>query len=142
MGIDLVFAGQLLKLIANASAIANIADNAASSPLTNLYWALHTADPFGGNQSSSEIAYTGYARVASLRTSAGLLVVGTSIVPAADFTFPNPSGAAGAIASYISLGTAVSGSGKLLWSGALSTPITIAVGNPPLISGGSTIAVV
>jgi hypothetical protein len=35
----------LLKLIFNAVAIANIADNAAASPLTNLFWALHTADP-------------------------------------------------------------------------------------------------
>lgn len=34
-----------LKLVFNATAIANIADNAASSPLTSLYLALHTADP-------------------------------------------------------------------------------------------------
>ena len=35
----------LLALIFNATAIANIADNAAASPLTSLYVALHTADP-------------------------------------------------------------------------------------------------
>lgn len=142
MAIDLTFANQLLKLIANGAPIANIADNAASSPLTSLYWALHTADPTGGNQATSEITYTGYARVASLRSSAGLLVVGSSIVPIADFSFPNPSGAAGAIASYISLGTAVSGTGKLLWSGALLASQTITIGNPPLIKSGSTISVV
>lgn len=141
MGIDLTFAGQLLKLIGNGTAIANIADNAAASPLTNLYWALHSADPAGGNQATSEIAYTGYARVASLRTSSGLVVVGSSILPVADFSFPNPSAAAGAVATFISLGSAASGAGKLLWSGALSTPITVAIGNPPLISGGSSISV-
>ncbi len=39
------FENDLLKLIFNATAIANIADNAGSSPLTNLYVSLHTADP-------------------------------------------------------------------------------------------------
>ena len=39
------FESDLLKLIFNATAIANIADNAASSPLTNLFVPLHTADP-------------------------------------------------------------------------------------------------
>ena len=38
------FDNDLLKLIFNATAIANIADNAGSSPLTNLYLSLHTAD--------------------------------------------------------------------------------------------------
>ncbi len=141
MGIDATFANQLLTLIANGTAIANIADNAASSPLTSLYWALHTADPTGGNQTTSEIAYTSYARVAVLRTSAGLLVVGTSIVPVASFSFPNPSGAGGATATFISLGTAVSGTGKLLWSGPLTPTIPITVGNPPVISSGSSISV-
>ena len=39
------FEADLLKLLFNATAIANVADNAASSPLTNLFVALHTADP-------------------------------------------------------------------------------------------------
>ena len=39
------FENDWMKLIFNATAIANIADNAASSPLTNLYVSLHTADP-------------------------------------------------------------------------------------------------
>ena len=39
----------LLKLIFNAVAWANMADNAAASPLTNLYLSLHTADPGVGN---------------------------------------------------------------------------------------------
>jgi hypothetical protein len=66
------FENDLLKLIFNATAIANIADNAASSPLTSLYVALHTADPGdAGNQGTSEISYTGYARVAVARTTGG-----------------------------------------------------------------------
>jgi hypothetical protein len=62
----------ILNLIFRAEAWANIADNAASSPLTNLYVSLHTADPGEtGNQSTSEIAYTSYARVAVARSSSG-----------------------------------------------------------------------
>src|SRR5262245_35265390 len=49
------FDNDLLKLIFNATPIANIADNAATSPLTNLYLSLHTADPgAGGNQTTNE----------------------------------------------------------------------------------------
>jgi hypothetical protein len=69
------FEQDILKLIFNATAIANIADNAATSPLTNLFVALHTADPLeAGDQTSSEATYTGYARVAVLRTSGGWTV--------------------------------------------------------------------
>lgn len=35
----------ILKLLFQAAAIANIADNAATSPLTNIQVGLHTADP-------------------------------------------------------------------------------------------------
>ena len=64
------FENDLLQLIFNATAIANIADNAASSPLTQLFVALHTADPGEtGVQNTSETAYTGYARVAVNRNS-------------------------------------------------------------------------
>ena len=66
------FENDLLKLIFNATAIANLADNAATSPLTNLSVALHTADPGeGGTQATNETAYTGYARVSVARTSGG-----------------------------------------------------------------------
>jgi hypothetical protein len=44
-----------LKLILNGTPIPNIADNAAASPLTNVFVALHTADPGeGGDQTTSE----------------------------------------------------------------------------------------
>ena len=69
------FETDLLELIFNGTTIANIADNAASSPATNLYVSLHTADPGeGGDQSSSETSYGSYARVAVARTSGGWTV--------------------------------------------------------------------
>ena len=63
------FDNDLLKLIFNATPIATIADNAASTPLTSLYLSLHTADPgAGGSQTTSEAAYGGYARQPVART--------------------------------------------------------------------------
>lgn len=73
------FENDFLKLVFNATAIANIADNAATSPLTNLYVSLHTADPGeAGDQTTSEITYTSYARVAVARTSGGWTVTANS----------------------------------------------------------------
>src|SRR6185312_1442143 len=87
------FDNDLLKLIFNASGIANIADNAASSPLTDLYLSLHTADPgAGGSQTTSEAAYTSYAREAVARTSAGFTVSGSSVTLAAAVSFTEATG--------------------------------------------------
>jgi hypothetical protein len=140
MGKSNTFSNDLLKLIYNAVAIANIADNAASSPLTTLYVALHTADPgAAGNQSTNEISYTGYARVAVARTTGGWTVTGTSISPVADVDFAISTGGAGGTATFASVGTASSGTGKILHSGALNPNIVVTTGVPPVIVQGSTI---
>jgi hypothetical protein len=134
------FENDLLKLIFNATAIANIADNAASSPLTNLYVALHTADPGeAGVQNTSECAYTGYARVAVARTSGGWTITGNSVSPVANITFGTCTASPGSAATYASIGVASSGATKILYSGALSSPITIAISAAPVIASGSTI---
>ena len=66
------FENALMKLIFQGTAIANIADNASSSPLTSLYLSLHTSDPGeAGTQATNECAYTSYARVAVDRDSDG-----------------------------------------------------------------------
>src|SRR5437660_10228120 len=73
------FEADILKLIFNATAIANLADNAAASPLTNISVALHTADPGEtGNMTTSEATYTGYTRVSVARTSGGWTISGTA----------------------------------------------------------------
>lgn len=133
------FENDWLLLIFNATAIANIADNAASSPLTNLYVALHTADPGeAGVQTTNECTYGSYARVAVARTSGGWTVSGNSVSPVSDITFP--LGTTGSeTATHISVGTAVSGAGKILYSGALSSSIACGTGLQPVIGSGSTI---
>lgn len=133
------FEADILKLIFNATAITGIADNASSSPLTNLYVALHTADPGEtGNQNTSEIAYTSYARVAVARTSGGWTISGSSVSPNAAITFPTGTGGSGT-ATYASIGTAASGAGKILYRGALSPTIVCGNGITPIIQTTSTI---
>lgn len=135
-----VFENDLLKLIFNGTAIANIADNAASSPLTNLYLALHTADPGeAGDQTTSETAYTGYARVAVARTSGGWTVTNNSVSPVAAIDFGECTASPGAAITHVSIGTASSGAGKVLYKGALTPNITMAVGVIPRIKTTSTI---
>ena len=134
------FENDLLKLIFNANPIAGLADNAASSPVTNLYLALHTADPGeAGDQTTSEISYTGYTRLAVLRTTGGWTVTGNSVSPVADVLFPEMMGGAGGTATHASIGTAASGAGKILYKGALTPTITVALGVSPRIKNTSTI---
>lgn len=134
------FENDLMKLIFQATAIANMADNAASSPLTNLYVALHTADPTdSGAQNASEAAYTGYARVAVARTSGGWTVTGNSVSPVANIDFGECTASPGSNLTHWSVGVASSGASKILYAGALSAAITMTVGTIPRIKTTSTI---
>lgn len=133
------FENSLLKLIFNATAIANLADNAATSPLTNLYVSLHTADPGeAGDQSTSEATYTGYARVAVLRTTGGWTVTNNSVSPVANIDFPNCTGGTNTI-TYFGVGTASSGAGVLYYSGTVSPSISVSSGVTPRLTTASTI---
>lgn len=137
-----VFESDLLKLIFNATAIANIADNAASSPLTNLYVSLHTADPGEtGTQTTNEATYTSYARVAVARTSGGFTVSGTApsqAALAANCDFPACTGGTNTI-THFGVGTVISAAGKLLYSGTVTPNIAVSNGVTPRLTTASTI---
>jgi hypothetical protein len=133
------FENDWLKLIFNATAIANLADNAASSPLTNLYVSLHTADPGeAGNQTTNETSYTSYARVAVARTSGGWTVTSNSVSPVANIDFPAATGGSGTI-TYFGVGSASSGSGVLYYSGTVTPSISVTSGVTPRLTTASTI---
>jgi hypothetical protein len=138
------FANDYLKFVFNATPIANMADNAATSPHTQYYLALHTADPgAGGNQTTNEIAYTSYARAAVARTTGGFTVASNAVALAAAVSFPAGTGGSGT-ATYWSVGTAASGTGKVLYSGQITTPSGgIVCGNTitPQLGTGTTITV-
>lgn len=133
------FENDLLELIFNATAIPNLADNAASSPLTNLYVSLHTADPGeAGNQSTSEATYTSYARVAVARTSGGWTVTNNSVSPVANIDFPAATGGSETI-TYFGVGSASSGTGVLYYSGTVTPNIVVSSGVTPRLTTASTI---
>jgi hypothetical protein len=134
------FENDLLKLIFNATPIANIADNAASSPLTQLFVALHTADPGeAGNQSTSEASYTGYARVGVNRNSGGWTVTGNSVSPAANINFGTWTAGSVTPLTHFSIGVASSGATKILYKGPLSSSITPGAGVTPGLSTATVI---
>lgn len=130
------FENDLMKLIFNATAIANIADNAASSPLTSLYVSLHTADPGeAGDQTTSEATYTSYARVAVARSGVGWTVSSNTVTNAALIQFPQATGGTNTI-TYFAIGTDSSGAGKILARGALSSSLSVSSGIQPQFAAG------
>lgn len=134
MGKGATFSSDLLKLVFNATPIANIADNAASSPLTNLQISAHSADPTAaGNQTSNEVSYTSYARVAVARTTGGWTVTANSVSPVATIGFPACTGGTATI-TFFGIGSASTGTGKLLYSGTVTPNIAVANGVTPQLT--------
>jgi len=130
------FENDLLLLIFNGTGIANIADNAASSPLTNLQVSLHSSDPGeAGSQTTNEVAYTSYARVAVARSNVGWTVSGNAVTNAALIQFPQCTGSS-VTATHFAIGTAASGAGKILYKGALSASLAISSGIQPQFGAG------
>ena len=133
------FENDILLLIFNATAIANIADNAGTSPLTDLQYGLHTADPGEtGDQTSNEATYTSYARVAVARTSGGHTVTNNSVSPAANVDFPAGTGGSGTV-THFHVGTASSSTGKILYSGTVTPNIVTGSGVTPRLTTATAI---
>lgn len=130
---------EILALIFNADAIANVADNAGTSPLTNLYVSLHTADPGeAGSQTTSECAYTSYARVAVARSGSGWTVSGNSVSPAANIDFPAATGGTETV-THFGVGSLSSGAGVLYYKGAVSPNISVSSGVTPRLTTATAI---
>jgi len=93
---------------------------------TNLYVALHTADPGeAGSQTTSEATYTSYARVTVARTTGGWTAPsGGATSNAALVQFPQCTGGTNTI-THVSIGTASSGAGQILYSGALNSSLAV-----------------
>lgn len=137
------FANDLVALTYLATAIANIADNAASSPLANIFIAAHTAEPgAAGTQSTSEAAYTGYARASVARSGAGFSSASGVISLVADASF-GACTASSAVLTHWSTGVAVSGATKILHRGVFGSrqgPFT-ALATDTITIPGHTMAV-
>lgn len=130
----------IMALIYNATAWANYADNAATSPQTQVAVALHTADPGeAGTQTTSEIAYTSYARVNVNRNSGGWSVSAGVVSPVATISFPAGTGGTGT-ASYFSTGKTGGGATDVLNRGTVSPSIVTGSGVTPQLTTATTIS--
>lgn len=129
----------IMALIFNATAWSNYADNAASTPQTNIALALHTADPGDtGNMATSEIAYTSYARASVARTSGGWTITGNSVSPAANIDFAAGTGGSGT-ATYLSTGKTGGGAAVILLSGPITPNVVCGAGVTPRITTATII---
>ena len=102
------------------------------------YVALHTSDPTAsGTQTSNEVSYTSYARVAVIRTSAGFTATSNVLSNTALVSFPICTGGS-ATATYFSIGVLNTGSGEILYSGLLANVGGLAISNgiQPSFSAG------
>ena len=131
----------VMALIFNATAWANYADNAAGTPQTQIALALHTADPGdSGSMSTSEIAYTSYARAAVNRNSGGWTVTGGSVSPVANVDFAAGTGGSGT-ATHFSTGKTGGGAAAILLSGTVSPSIVSGNGVTPRLNTSTAITI-
>lgn len=129
----------ILLLLFNATATSNVADNAASSPLTNLYVSLHTGDPGEtGTQTTSECAYGSYARVAVARSGSGWTVTANSVSPASAINFPEATSGT-ETATHFGVGSLSSGAGVLYYKGAITPNVAISSGVTPSLMTATAI---
>ena len=129
----------IMLLIFNATAWGNYADNAATTPQTNVHCALHTADPGdAGTMSTSESAYTSYARANVARTSGGWTVTNNSVSPVAAIAFPAGTGGSGTV-TYFSTGKTGGGATAILFSGTVTPNIVTGNGITPQLTTATAI---
>lgn len=139
-GFSDTFENDLCKLIFNGVAITNVADNAASAPLTNLWCALHTADPGEtGTQGVSEGGYAAYTRISVARSSAGWAIVANSVSPVANIDFPQVATTSTGTFAYASIGvTSSSSASKIIASGTISPNINFSQNVTPRLTTASS----
>lgn len=107
----------------------------------SFYVALHTADPGeAGTATTSEAAYTNYARVAVSRTT-GFTVTGNTVENAALIQFPQ-SGGSGTDCTHFSVVTTTSGAGQIILRGALTATVPTGSGVQPQFAAGDLTALI
>ena len=134
--LDLIFLNTDWAGVGDAGGLQN------SAAAGSLYVSLHIADPGeAGDQTTSEVSYTGYARVAVARSGAGWSRSVSTISNVATVPFGECT-AGSATATYFAIGSAASGTGQIILSGALSASRSISAGITPLFNAGSLTATV
>lgn len=140
MSIGSDFAADIAALVFNGTNIANVADNAAISPYTSFWCALHTSSPGTGTQSANESTDPAYTRKSVARNSGGFTVTGGIINLTSVISFNEESGPE-ITYTHASIGVASSGSTKILVHGVLSTPIIGGAGKIPQLKTTTSITI-
>lgn len=123
-----------MALIFKATAWANYADDAVSSPETNIHMGLHTGDPGeGGSMSTSEASYTDYARVNVARSAGGWSESGGVVNPVAAINFPAGTGGSGTV-THCSAGKTGGGAAAILFSGTVTPNLVTGNGITPQLT--------
>ncbi len=136
LGKGSTFANDILALILTGAAIADIAENDSSGPLTNLYISLHTASPEAGTQSTNEATYSPYARQAVARSGSGWAGSAGAWDNEGVITFPACTSGSDTI-THFAVGTLESGAGKVLYCGQLTAPLNVSAGITPSFAAGA-----
>lgn len=128
----------IVNLMYRATPWANVADNAASSPLANTYVGMHTADLTAAtnSQAEDETAYTNYVRQAVARSTGWDAASGGATANAATISFPQ-CGASGATLTHVSTGVASSGATAVWHYGALNSSLAVSTGITPQFATGA-----
>lgn len=128
--LQLIFNNVDIGLIGDASGLQN------SATAGSLYVSLHTADPGeGGDQTTNEATFTGYARIAVARTVGGWTVTGNTATLTALAQFAECTAGSNTI-THVGIGTSSTGTGKLLYSGALTASRSVSAGIQPQFGAG------
>lgn len=129
----------ILALMYNATAWTNVADDAASAPLTNIEVSLHTGSLTAGtdSQTDNETTYTDYVRVPKARSTAGWTAPsGGATENEGQIQFAQ-CGTTGATITYVATGTAHTSTGHVWHYGELNSPLIVSTGITPLFADGA-----
>lgn len=142
MPFNTAFATDLNGLVFHGLPIAGIAD-APASPLNSLFLGLATADPGpGGTQETNAMTYTGYSRIPMVRNNTAWVLAGNIVRPAGRVEFPEMTGGSDQLARWLTIGTALTGPGKVLFRALLSQDIACRLGVIPAIKADTDITLV
>ena len=139
-GFSDTYENDLTALIFNAVAITNMADNAASAPLTNLWVTLHTADPTdSGVMGDDEGGYAQHTRISVARTTAGWVVASGAASPVANIDFPQNTSTSTGTFTHASIGvTSASTDATIIASGAITPNINFSQNVTPRLTTSSS----
>src|SRR5688572_20779763 len=134
------FENGILSLIFENANFANVGDATGLRGSTTagvFYISLHTGDPGEtGSQTTSESAYTNYARQSVARSTAGWTVASGVADNDSAVNYPQ-GGATGSTVTHFGIGSDSSGAGNLFLKGALTASLAVSNGITPSFAAGA-----